>query len=87
MGELQHGIYDDCEDLTGEEVNVFYNFYENGELHSDNEDSDQSDQSENEEDFLHEGCSEGHSSNSMDINEFEHVGESDHGFSTEVRCS
>ena len=32
MGELKHGIYDDeCVGLTGEEINVFYDFEENGE--------------------------------------------------------
>ncbi len=24
MGELQHGVYDDCEGLTYEEINVLY---------------------------------------------------------------
>ena len=75
MGELQHGTHDDCEDLTKEEVNVFYNFYENGEIHSDDdknpdqsnnkEDSVESvhDQLDNEEDSnesVHEGHSEDH---------------------------
>lgn len=35
MGELQHGSYDyddECEGLTGEEINAFYGFAEDGEL-------------------------------------------------------
>jgi hypothetical protein len=84
MGELQHGTYDDCEDLTEEEVNIFYNFCENGELHSDDEDLDQSD---NEEDSLLEGYSEDHSTGSMDVNESENMVDSDHDFSTAVCCS
>jgi hypothetical protein len=88
MGELQHGTYDDCEDLTEEEVNVFYNFCENGELHSDDEDPDQSDY-EDSEDFLLEGYSEDHSTSSMDVNESENIVDSDHEFqvSTAVCCS
>jgi hypothetical protein len=81
---LEHGYYDDCEGLTEEEVNVFYNFHENGDLHSDDEDPDQSD---NEEDSLDEEYSEGYSMDSMDVNESEDVVDSDHGFGTEVRCS
>ena len=80
---MEHGTYDDCEGLTEEEVNVFYNFRENGELHSDDEDPDQSD---NEEDPLDEEYSEGYSTD-MDVNEPEGVVDSDHGFGTEVRCS
>ena len=83
MGELQHGTYDDCEDLTEEEVNVFYNFHEDGKLHSDDEDSDQSD---NEEDSLHDQQSEGCSTDSVDVNESD-VEDSGHEFVTEVRCS
>jgi len=30
MGELQHGVYDDCEGLTYEEINVLYGFDEKG---------------------------------------------------------
>ena len=84
MGELQHGTYDDCEDLTEEEVNVFYNFQEDGKIHSDDEDSDRSD---DEEDSLHEQYSEGCSTDSVDINESEDVADSDHEFVTEVCCS
>ena len=32
MGELQHGVYDDCEGLTYEEINVLYSFDEEGGL-------------------------------------------------------
>jgi hypothetical protein len=81
---LEHGTYDDCEGLTEEEVNIFYNFHENGELHSDDEDPDQSD---NEEDSLDEEFSEGDSTDSMDVNESEDMQDSDHGFGTEVCCS
>ena len=63
LGELEHGTYDDCEGLTEEEVNVFYNFHKNGELHSDDEDPDQS---ENEEDPLDEEYSEGYSTDIME---------------------
>lgn len=32
MGELQHGVYDDeCKGLTGEEINAFYDFDNDGE--------------------------------------------------------
>lgn len=42
MGELQHGTYDDeCEGLTLEEVNFFYDFGEDGERQAD-EDSNKS---------------------------------------------
>ena len=87
MGELQHGTYDDCEDLTKEEVNVFYNFYENGDLHSD--DDENPDQSDNEEDSVesvHEGYSEDHTTSSMDVNKSEDMVDSDrwHEFSAAV---
>ena len=81
---MEHGTNDDCEDLIEEEVNVFYNFYENGELHSDDEDSDQSD---NEENSPNEEYSEIYSTDSMDVNESEDVIDSDHGFCTEVHSS
>lgn len=81
MGELQHGTYyDDCEDLTKEEINIVYNFYENGELHSDDEDPNQSD---NEEDSLY---SEDHSTTSTDVNEPEDMAISNHEFSTAAVC-
>ena len=32
MEELQHGVYDDCEGLTYEEINVLYGFDEEGGL-------------------------------------------------------
>ena len=80
---MEHGTYDDCEGLTKEEVNVFYNFHENGELHSDDEDPDQSD---NEEDPLDEEYSKGYSTD-MDVNEPEGVVDLDHGFGTKVHCS
>ena len=86
MGELQHGTYDDCEDLTEEEVNVFYNFHEDGKLHSKSDDED-SDQSDNEEDSLHDRYYEGCSTDSVDVNESEDVADSNDGFVTEVRCS
>lgn len=60
---------------------VFYNFYENGELHSDDEDSNQS-ENEELEDSPYEEYSEDHSTNSMDINESEDVAELDHEFNT-----
>jgi hypothetical protein len=32
LGELQHGVYDDeCKGLTGEEINAFYDFDNDGE--------------------------------------------------------
>ena len=69
MGELEHGTYDDdCEDLTEEEINAFYNFNENGELLSDEEDPDQSDDE----------------TDSPDVNESGNTTDSDHGFGTEV---
>lgn len=38
MGELQHGTYDDeCEGLTLEEVNVYYDFGDDGETEADEE--------------------------------------------------
>ena len=60
---------------------IFYNFYENGELHSDDEDSNQS-ENEELEDSPYEEYSEDHSTNSMDINESEDVADLDHGFNT-----
>lgn len=82
MGELWHGTYDDCENLTEEEINVFYDFYENGELHSDDEEDP--DQSDNEEDSLHEGYSEDYSTSSIDVNESDNMADLDHQFSTAV---
>lgn len=47
MGELQHGTYDDeCEGLTLEEVNFFYDFGEDGERQAD-EDSNKSNEGDN----------------------------------------
>ena len=49
MGELQHGTYDDdCEDLTLEEVNGFYNFKEDGEPQVGDEDPERSDEEQEE---------------------------------------
>ena len=86
MGELQHGTYDDCKDLTEEEVIFFHNFYKNGEIHSDDEDPKQSD---NEDDSLHDRYSEDYSTSSMDVNEpedTEDIVDLDHEFSTAVCC-
>ena len=30
LGDLEHGVYDECSDLTEEEVNAFYGFNSNG---------------------------------------------------------
>ena len=49
MGELQHGTYDnECEGLTLEEVNGFYDFSEEGESQFGDEDPDQSDEEQEE---------------------------------------
>jgi hypothetical protein len=49
LGELQHGTYDDeCEGLTLEEVNGFYDFSEEGESQFGDEDPDQSDEEQEE---------------------------------------
>ncbi|KAF8816662.1 hypothetical protein BYT27DRAFT_7004150, partial [Phlegmacium glaucopus] len=49
MGELQYGTYDDeCEGLTPEEVNGFYNFGEDREPQVDDEDPDRSDEEQEE---------------------------------------
>ena len=44
MGELQYGVYDDeCEGLTPEEIDVFYDLNNDQEVQGSDEDSDQSD--------------------------------------------
>jgi len=49
MGELQHGTYDDdCEGLTLEEVNGFYNFKEDGEPQVGDENPERSDEEQEE---------------------------------------
>jgi len=49
MGELQHGTYDDdCEGLTLEEVNSFYNFKEDGEPQVGDENPERSDEEQEE---------------------------------------
>jgi hypothetical protein len=54
MGELQHGTYDDeCEGLTLEEVNAFYDFGEDGERQAD-EDSNKSNEGQNDSDDNYE---------------------------------
>jgi hypothetical protein len=51
LGELQHGAYDDeCEGLNEEEINAFYGFENNGEMHDLDESSDQSDADKDEDD-------------------------------------
>ena len=58
MGELQHGVYDDdeCKGLTGEEINAFYDFDNDGEsqvLDKTDQDSD-SDEYDDSDDHLEE---------------------------------
>jgi len=49
MGELQHDTYDDdCEGLTLEEVNGFYNFKEDREPQVSDENPEQSDEEQEE---------------------------------------
>ena len=45
MGELQHGVYDDeCDGLTPEEIDVFYDLNDDKEVQGSDEDTDQSDE-------------------------------------------
>ena len=44
MGELQYGVYDDeCEGLTPDEIDVFYDLNDDQEVQGSDEDSDESD--------------------------------------------
>jgi hypothetical protein len=92
MGELQHGVYDDeCEGLTIDEINAFYDFDHNGDPVVIGEDPDQSDRSDNEEDAdENEDSDEEH----LDINNTalkepgtEDTMQLDHDFDTEVCLS
>jgi hypothetical protein len=52
MGELQYGVYDDeCEGLTPEEIDVFYDLNDDQEVQGSDEDSDQSDDSERDDNY------------------------------------
>ena len=45
MGELQHGVYDDeCDGLTPEEIDVFYDLNDDKEVQGSDEDMDQLDE-------------------------------------------
>ena len=45
MGELQHGVYDDeCDGLTPEEIDVFYDLNDDKEVQGSDEDTDQLDE-------------------------------------------
>ena len=49
MGQLQHGVYDDeCEGLTQEEINAYYDFGHNGEPQGSDEDANHSDEEQGE---------------------------------------
>jgi hypothetical protein len=73
MGELEHGTYDDCSDLTEDEVNAFYGFDQNGESFGSNEEHDTESDSVTE-DSDHEAEESGH-----EVEESDHEAEeSDH---------
>lgn len=51
MGGLQHGVYDDeCEGLTGEEINAFYGFEEDEESQVSDESPERSDEDDSDND-------------------------------------
>ena len=87
LGELQHGTYnDECDGLTLEEVNSFYDFGEDGEPQFDNdEDPDQLDE-EREEDSG-DNYEEGEVDMELDEPGSRDVIDPDHDFDMEVHHS
>jgi len=81
LGELQHGTYDDeCEHLTRDEVNTFYDFDEDGESHVIDEDMSQSEAQDSDD----EHSEEVEVGEERDEHEFEDVIDPEDGFHTEV---
>lgn len=65
LGELKHGVYDDCTDLTDEEINAVYGFDQDGRPFDDEEE----DYSDNEiSDSELEGSQEGSAQDFIDVN-------------------
>lgn len=91
LGELEHGLYDECADLPEDKINEFYGFSRNGESTdgdkepSSNNDSD----SELDEDSDHANLGSEHEANlniaAQNSSESSDDPDSDDGFDTSVR--
>lgn len=88
MGQLQHGVYnDECEGLTPEEINAFYDFGEDEEPQGSDSDEDANRSDEEQGEVYVEEYEESENGIELDEQGCGYVSDPGHDFDMEVRFS